>query len=270
MIRYARWKAFNGRMVFTILLLGGLGAGTARGQSILYVDDAAAPGGNGASWATAYRFLRDAIDAAFVPGNDITEIRVARGVYRTDRDESNPLGTSDRNAVFWMVNDVQIKGGYAGIGAPAPDARDVALYETILSADLNGDDEPGFANNVENSYHVVSASGTSGPNRLLDGFTITGGNANGAGTSPSNGGGVIVWSSARNVTLSNCTIVGNRAADHGGGIYNTAFANSAPKLIDCTISGNETDSLGGGMYCDNRSEERRVGKECRSRWSPDH
>ena len=23
-------------------------------------------------------------------------------------------------------------------------------------------------------------------------------------------------------------------------------------------------------YCDNRSEERRVGKECRSRWSPDH
>ena len=24
------------------------------------------------------------------------------------------------------------------------------------------------------------------------------------------------------------------------------------------------------IYCDNRSEERRVGKECRSRWSPYH
>ena len=31
-----------------------------------------------------------------------------------------------------------------------------------------------------------------------------------------------------------------------------------------------TDSLSGKRYPDDRSEERRVGKECRSRWSPYH
>ncbi len=215
------------------------------GQSILHVDDDAVPGGDGLSWASAFRFIQDATNVTFQPGHGITEIRVAQGTYRPDRDELNPLGTGNRAAVFHSVKDVQIKGGYAGIGAPDPDRRDVELYETILTGDLNGDDGPNFANNAENSYHVVSVSGSSGPNRLLDGFTITGGNANGAATSQRNGGGVTMLSGTTHVTLSNCRIVANRTTGNGGGVYNPW---TDPTLIRCTIAGNEAESLGGGMY----------------------
>ena len=38
---------------------------------------------------------------------------------------------------------------------------------------------------------------------------------------------------------------------------------------DHTIYGDEV-KFGGGKVIRDRSEERRVGKECRSRWSPDH
>jgi acetyl-CoA C-acetyltransferase len=50
------------------------------------------------------------------------------------------------------------------------------VYETVLSGDLLGDDGQGFANNKENSYHIVTGSGTN-DTAALDGFTITAGNA---------------------------------------------------------------------------------------------
>jgi predicted outer membrane repeat protein len=67
-------------------------------------------------------------------------------------------------------------GGYAGLGAPNPNEHDIETYETTLSGDLNGDDEPGLINNDDNSHHVVTCSACDGT-ATLDGFTITGGNA---------------------------------------------------------------------------------------------
>ncbi len=66
-----------------------------------------------------------------------------------------------RQATFQLINGVVVMGGYAGIGAKNPDGHDTELYGTILTGDLLGNDGPGdFQNNAENSYHVVTGSGT--------------------------------------------------------------------------------------------------------------
>ncbi len=98
-------------------------------------------------------------------------------------------------------------------------------------------------------YHVVQCVSGEGPGTVLEGFRITGGNANGA-LSPDNHGGGMNNSSAR-PTVKNCTFTGNAAASHGGGMYNHL---SDVTVIDCTFSNNQTtDSLlfpgqGAGMY----------------------
>ncbi|UCE59312.1 MAG: hypothetical protein JSU63_17945 [Phycisphaerales bacterium] len=128
--------------------------GPAFGQTIIYVDqNAGGPTHDGSTWCTAYLNLQDALDGATAG----YEIRAAGGVYKPDR------GTGDRTMSFQLVPDVQVYGGYAGCGAPDPDARDTVEYETILSGDLAGNDlevdsisdllsiEPTRA---DNSYHV--------------------------------------------------------------------------------------------------------------------
>ena len=50
-----------------------------------------------------------------------------------------------------------------------------------------------------------------------------------------------------------------------------ATANAANRTITgVVISGEDNEPLIGASVYVNRSEERRVGKECRSRWSPYH
>ncbi|MHC5008184.1 MAG: hypothetical protein ACYTGF_12575, partial [Planctomycetota bacterium] len=56
-------------------------AATANGGTVLFVDDDAAPGGDGMSWDSAYRFLQVALSIAHDPDNGVTEIRVGQGVY---------------------------------------------------------------------------------------------------------------------------------------------------------------------------------------------
>ncbi len=90
---------------------------------IIYVDDDAPPGGDGSSWATAYRFLQDAMLSG------AGEVRIAQGTYRPDEDEANPTGTGDPFAYFDMFfGPGTLRGGFAGIGAPNPDAQNIALY----------------------------------------------------------------------------------------------------------------------------------------------
>ncbi|MHC4087993.1 MAG: hypothetical protein ACYSU5_22725 [Planctomycetota bacterium] len=52
----------------------------------------------------------------------------------------NTVTAGDRTATFQLINGVAIYGGYAGFGEPNADARDIELYETILSGDLAGND----------------------------------------------------------------------------------------------------------------------------------
>jgi probable HAF family extracellular repeat protein len=132
---------------------------------IIYVDDDASGANNGSSWDDAFNYLQDALTAVW----DGDEIRVAQGIYKPDQGEGVTPG--DREATFQLINGVTIKGGYAGTGAPEPNARDIELYETILTGDLNGNDVElenldwntiylfvGHPSRAENSCHVATGS----------------------------------------------------------------------------------------------------------------
>ena len=134
-------------------------------------------------------------------------------------------------------------GGYAGAANPGnPDYQAFELYETMLSGDLNSDDGPGFENNDENSYHVVTGTDTD-ETAVINDFTITAGNADGAPVYV--GGGM--YNDYGSPTLVHCTFREN-SAHYGGGMCNRYESN--PTLIDCTFSGNWATWDGGGM--DNR------------------
>jgi predicted outer membrane repeat protein len=212
----------------------------------VYVDADAKGNNDGSSWADAYNHLQDALAA--VSSGD--KILVAQGVYKPDRGKAAALG--DRAATFQLINGVVIRGGYAGCGQPDPNARDIQAYKTILSGDLNDDDEPNFANNGDNSYHVVAGSGTD-QTAVLVGLIIKGGMYNRSGrptviscTFADNlawrGGGMRNYHSSPSLT--NCKFSNNSARDAGGGMYNYS---SSPVLTDCTFSENSALN-GGGIY----------------------
>jgi len=204
----------------------------------IYVDaDATSGANNGTSWENAYLYLQDALDdPCLLP---VSEIWVAAGTYRPDANSSNPNGSGDRTATFQLINGVAIYGGFAGTESTL-DERDFELYETILSGDIGTEGV-----NTDNSYHVVTGSGTE-PNAVLDGFTITAGNANGSYPHSCAGG---LFNDSGSPTVTNCTFSGNSAGDRGGGMYNVK---SSPTVTNCTFSGNSASS-GGGMHNYNNS-----------------
>jgi len=223
-------------------------ARTAAAGDIIYVDADAPGANNGSSWENAYVCLQNALaDAAEKP----VEIRVAQGIYKPDRQFETRrfprmVSSGDRTATFQLINNMIIVGGYAGFGEPYPNERKVYFYETILSGDLNGNDGPNFTNNSENSYHVVKVGGGIDAEALLDGFTITAGNADGP---ESFGGGMYIDSGGPAVI--DCTIIGNTAIDVGGGVY--CHDSSRPYFIDSTITQNSARNHGGGVFCKSKS-----------------
>ena len=202
-------------------------------DSIIYVDTNAGGTNNGTSWEDAYNELQDALNAAWVGD----EIRVADGNYLPDQGTGQTPG--DRTTTFQLKNGVTLKGGYAGDGAPGPNERNVDLYETILSGDIGTVDD-----SSDNSYHVVTGSGTDST-AVLDGFTITAGNADSSYPNDRGGG---MYNNVGSPTVTTCTFIGN-TADRGGGMYN---ASGSPTVTTCTFIGN-TANFGGGMYNSNSS-----------------
>ena len=151
-----------------LVLVFVLAAGGTAGGRIIYVDaNAPGPAHDGSSWANAYNCLQDALAYAR-PNPDVNEIRVAQGTYRPDEDTAHPNGTGERTATFQLKSGVAIRGGYAGYGEAEPTDRDVKLYQTILSGDLDENDievsDPcdllTESTHSENSYHVVTAGNT--------------------------------------------------------------------------------------------------------------
>lgn len=199
---------------------------------ILYVDDDALPGGTGASWDEAFRDLQDALALAENVEREVVEIRVAEGSYRPDR------GTGNRASTFDLVSGVTVRGGYAGLGAPEPDARDPDQYRTVLTGDLGNDDGPGLTNNEENTYRVVLALGVQEA-ATLDGVTVTGGNANGGGLDFVFSG---LFADDSLVTVRRCVFEGNHSLDLGGGMSSAYGARVT--VVDCVFRHN--DALRGG------------------------
>jgi hypothetical protein len=238
----------------------------------VYVDHEAKSGANnGLSWEDAYLNLHAALFAAV---GDANKIWVAEGTYYPTHDYGLEIG--DRGRHFRMINGVAIYGGFSGTET-ALDQRDVQNNETILSGDIGTPLETG-----DNCYHVFyHPLGTDlDATALLDGFTITAGNADGSTRPHYKGGGMFnYWNCSPTVsgcTFSNnlafngggmfqeggspelvgCTFTGNIALYDGGGMHNLS---SSPTVTDCTFGSNSADRNGGGMYNDNYSNPKVTG-----------
>ena len=93
----------------------------------------------------------------------------------------------------------------------------------------------------DNSYHVVRAASVGGAS-VLDGFTITGGYADGAGLDACGGG---VLDTGGSCVLVGCVLEGNYAGSSGGGMY--IGAGSEPVLMNCVLVGNSSGNMGGAL-----------------------
>jgi predicted outer membrane repeat protein len=222
----------------------------------IYVD-AHSPGGGGTHWTDAYTYLQDALADAELAAEPV-EIRVAQGIYRPD--EGSGVTKGVRTETFQLINGVTLKGGYAGAGEADPDARDVDLYETILSGDLDDNDvvaatpsdlltEPTRA---ENSYHVVTGHDTDAT-AVLDGFTITAGNAD--SDDWDEGGGVYCFKGSP--TFLHCDFVDNSARSGGG----MAIDQGVPTVIDCEFVGNSARG-GGGIIIGENNDPNLILTDC--------
>lgn len=167
---------------------------------------------DGSSWTKAKKRVQAAIDAAASTGG---EVWAAKGTF---------VGTAT------MAYGVQVYGGFAGTET-ARDARNWRSNVTTLDANHGGS--------------VVTFPSGTGPDTLLDGFTIT----NGSGSQFDSrlvGGGVYFYNS--DGTVRHCVITGNAVAPNyygGGGVF---IYGSSPTITGCTIRQNTSSFDGGAFY----------------------
>jgi hypothetical protein len=207
----------------------------------IYVDDDAHGLGDGSSWENAFNYLQDALAAAKTMGQPV-EVRVAQGIYRPDQGVNQIAG--DDNARFELVEGVVLKGGYAGVLAPDPNARDVHRCQTTLSGDLLGNDVSVRSpqsllderTREDNSRNVVTGVRLSAAT-VLDGFTITGASHPWMLGRADSWGGAGVYLSHASPILADCRLQGNFSRGGSGGALMN-YGGGEPTVINCIFSGN--------------------------------
>ena len=221
------YKAVSVRIAIVLALLFGVLVTTPARASvnIIYVKSNASGANNGTSWTNAFTSLQSALAAA-ASGN---EIWVAAGTYK-------PTTNTDRSVSFVLKNAVSIYGGFAGTETQRAQ-RNIHSNVTVLSGDIGAGGD-----SSDNSYHVVFGNGL-GNTTQLNGFTITGGNANG-GLYPFSGGGMLNKFSSSPI-LADITFTENTAYDTGGGM--ATYDDSNPQLINIIFAQNSAVG-GGGLY----------------------
>ncbi|MCL5999410.1 MAG: hypothetical protein M1546_25610, partial [Chloroflexi bacterium] len=202
-------------------------AGRARAAgATLYVKPGGSTTGICDSWVNACD-LSFALGDVAVSGD---EIWVAAGTYK-------PSDTGDRMASFTLKSGVAVYGGFA-VTETLREERDWDTNVVTLTGDLNDNGLDG-----NDSYHVVTSDNTVIETAILDGFTISGGNADDDNSATDDRGGGLFVSESQ-LAISNTVFISNSAVTAGGGMY---IDRSNPDLENVTFRGN-TAGEGGGMY----------------------
>ncbi|MBN2131529.1 MAG: right-handed parallel beta-helix repeat-containing protein [Sedimentisphaerales bacterium] len=240
----ARNESFQHAIVVCLVLAIGCGPAYTK---VIYVDDDANGLNDGTSWTNAYKFLQDALAEAESAEKPV-QVRVAQGTYKPD--EGSGQQPHDRSASFPLYPGVSIWGGFAGCGSADPNEQNAALYQTILSGDLVGNDaesqSPTDLPRYDNSHHVVRC--TAGQTSLtteLGGCTVIAGQASNNETE--SGGGLYIRG-ARKVLIQNCVITHCYANESGGGMCITATDDIT--ILQCTFVANQARTAGGGLRMD--------------------
>ena len=194
-------------------------------SGVVYVNKNATGANNGNSWIDAYTTIQAGINDADVEDE---EVWVAEGTYLE---------------AIEMKSGVKLYGGFNGTETLRSQRNWTTNVTTIDASTARG----GLP-----AYHVVIMDNIT--NATIDGFTITGGNANGSLDFDNVGGGLYCVSLNNTNMIVNNTISGNLATDYsiggGGGIY---CYYSSPTIINNTFSGNAANydysGYGGGIFC---------------------
>ena len=208
----------------------------------LYVRVGASGARTGASWTDAITDLQTGLD--YVCDTAPSEIWVSTGTYK-------PTTGTDRTISFSMRNGLSLYGGFTGTETTLSQRPTIGI-STPSSTTLSGDIGT-VGNTADNSYHVISNPAGLTTTATLDGFVITGGNANNNSDFLANRGGG-VWNISSSPTFRNCLFQANNAVN-GGAMNNYGVGSgnrSSPVLINCAFQSN-TSSFGGGMYNDGSS-----------------
>ena len=210
---------------------------TLAAQTTRYVKPGAT--GDGSSWSAAAG-LHEALAEAR-PG---TRLWLAAGTYKTS-------ASANRDASFVIPPGVTLLGGFRGTETAAAE-RAPGTHRTILSGEI------GAAERTDNAFTVLRL--TDAPaGTLIDGVTVTGAFAGGAGPvgDPRRaGGGALVNLSAPGATTApkfrDCVFVRNYARDGGAVYVDGAGGRAVPIFEACTFRSNEADLDGGAVYNDGR------------------
>jgi hypothetical protein len=220
--------------------------------TVVYVDSGASGESNGVCWADAYTSLQEALAQARGAYEPV-EVRVAQGVYKPDR--GTGIASGDIEAAFLLASDTTLVGGYAGVSASDPNARDTELYQTVLSGDLAGNDLPldwppadvyesrwDDPSRKDNSFGVVTITPSGGESfAVLDGFTITGAHSHDSGVYMVRRVGGLYVETGASCIVKNCTFTLNTAPGIGS-------RGSEVTVVDCTFRSNVARASGGGMW----------------------
>ena len=124
------------------------------------------------------------------------------------------------------------------------------VYQTILSGDLNGNDDPTDVSTLnDNAYTVVTAIGLLSET-TLDGVTITGGNAsniNSPQDSPESAGAAVYVIDSSAIVLSNLIIEKNTSVDDAGGVWAASSQKPTAVTINNPIIPENSATYGRGI-----------------------
>lgn len=208
-------------------------------QNIIYVDQNATGSNDGSSWANA---LTDPSEIIFSPLLDSTDIVwVAAGTYYPTYDISgDPTPVDARTKVFALQGlNLKMYGGFNGTETQL-NQRNWVTNPTILSGDI------GIVGDETDNCRTVFLSNSG---FTLDGFTITGGYADGTtGGATRYGGGLYIYGGTDDIVVKNCIIKDNKA-HYDAGIYCVLSSSSAPKnvIIENTRFSNNYARWGGAF-----------------------
>jgi len=209
----------------------------------IYVNaDAISGGNNGQSWTNAFTNLTDALAVA----TTADQIWVASGSYF-------PTEDGNKSISFVIPSGVEILGGFPNTGNPTLANRNPQTNVTILNGDIDHDGS--LANN---SYTVIYTKDVDA-STILDGFTVTGGNADGGVPTDFpvllENGGAAWYNEATNFvnsspTIRNCLFTNNHASNRGGALFHKAsIGASADYTIENSIfQSNSAAREGGAIF----------------------
>ena len=196
----------------------------------VYVNENATGNNDGTSWDDAYTDLQSALNDS-EKGDTIW---VSAGTYKPSVDINGDGNPSDNRAkTFYLPDSIPVFGGFNGTET-AFEQRDPEANETVLSGDI------GVLNDsADNCYNVVRGKDYS----VLDGFTISDGNADGTTNAETDMGGGIFNKNVKFVKIANC-ILKNNSGKQGSGIANIYC--TGPIYVDsCTFYNNIAGSGAG-------------------------